>query len=214
MANKYYAVKEGRRPGIYTTWDECKAQTNGYPGAVYKSFKTEDDTRKFMGVETQDAEPSEPDKRIADTLPPGKDLTAYTDGSWRPQLPDCFGYGLAIFEDPKKGIMTKHGLVTDNPEMAKTRNVAGEIKAAISAINLAIELRAKSLTIYHDYQGISKWADGLWKTNNEYTRSYQNFVRLMRRKIDIKFVHVKGHSGDEFNELADALANKGYEGLI
>lgn len=198
------------------TWDECKAQTNGYPGAVYKSFKTEDDARKFMGMETvkTDAKPSGQDYPVTGTIPENKDLTAYTDGSWHPQLPDYFGYGLAIFEDPKEAIMMKHGLVTDNPEMAKTRNIAGEIKAAISAINLALELKAKSLTIYHDYQGISKWADGLWKANNEYTKSYQNFVKLMRKKIDITFVHVKGHSGNEFNEIADALANKGYEGLI
>ena len=24
-AKKYYAVREGRVPGIYNTWDECKA---------------------------------------------------------------------------------------------------------------------------------------------------------------------------------------------
>ena len=35
---KYYAVKKGRKTGIFTTWDDCKAQVNGYKGAVYKSF--------------------------------------------------------------------------------------------------------------------------------------------------------------------------------
>ena len=32
---KYYAVKEGRVPGVYTTWAECEAQVKGYPGADY-----------------------------------------------------------------------------------------------------------------------------------------------------------------------------------
>ena len=27
---KFYAVKEGKKPGIYHTWDECKEQVNGY----------------------------------------------------------------------------------------------------------------------------------------------------------------------------------------
>ena len=40
MGNKYYAVKKGRKPGIYDTWDECRKQTLGFSGAVYKSFKT------------------------------------------------------------------------------------------------------------------------------------------------------------------------------
>ena len=38
---KFYAVKEGKKPGIYHTWDECKEQVNGYSGAVYKSFTNE-----------------------------------------------------------------------------------------------------------------------------------------------------------------------------
>ena len=35
---KFYVVWKGRRTGIFTTWDECSAQVNGYPGAQYKSF--------------------------------------------------------------------------------------------------------------------------------------------------------------------------------
>lgn len=35
---KYYAVQVGKIPGIYGTWDECKAQTEGVSGAKYKSF--------------------------------------------------------------------------------------------------------------------------------------------------------------------------------
>lgn len=26
---KFYAVKEGKKTGIYHTWDECKEQVNG-----------------------------------------------------------------------------------------------------------------------------------------------------------------------------------------
>ena len=35
---KYYAVKNGRKIGIFETWDECKAQVEGFSGAEYKSF--------------------------------------------------------------------------------------------------------------------------------------------------------------------------------
>ena len=35
---KYYAVQVGRIPGIYGTWDECKAQTEGDSGAKNKSI--------------------------------------------------------------------------------------------------------------------------------------------------------------------------------
>ncbi len=35
---KYYGVKRGLVPGVYTSWDECKAQVDGFSGAEYKSF--------------------------------------------------------------------------------------------------------------------------------------------------------------------------------
>lgn len=41
MAKKYYVVWQGTTPGIYTTWEECRAQVHGVAGAAYKSFPTE-----------------------------------------------------------------------------------------------------------------------------------------------------------------------------
>ena len=39
---KYYVVWEGRKPGIYETWEECKAQVHKYSKAKYKSFGTKE----------------------------------------------------------------------------------------------------------------------------------------------------------------------------
>jgi ribonuclease HI len=46
----FYAVVKGCTPGIYTTWDEAKTQVIGYLGAVYKSFKTEEQAEEFMNT--------------------------------------------------------------------------------------------------------------------------------------------------------------------
>lgn len=37
---KYYAVIYGIQPGIYSSWEKCKKQVNGYSGAAYKGFDT------------------------------------------------------------------------------------------------------------------------------------------------------------------------------
>jgi ribonuclease HI len=43
MANfKYYVVWKGFAPGVYDSWEECKAQTDGFPGAQFKSFTTKE----------------------------------------------------------------------------------------------------------------------------------------------------------------------------
>ena len=36
MAGKFYAVRKGKVPGIYNSWDACKRMVDGYPGAIYK----------------------------------------------------------------------------------------------------------------------------------------------------------------------------------
>ena len=35
---EFYAVRKGRTPGVYSTWQECDAQTSGYSGAECKKF--------------------------------------------------------------------------------------------------------------------------------------------------------------------------------
>jgi ribonuclease HI len=37
---KFYVVWEGRVPGVYATWDECRRQVDGHDGAKYKSFES------------------------------------------------------------------------------------------------------------------------------------------------------------------------------
>ena len=37
---KFYVVWKGRKPGIYTSWDVCKRQIDGFEKAEYKSFLT------------------------------------------------------------------------------------------------------------------------------------------------------------------------------
>lgn len=37
---KYYVVWQGKNPGIYDSWQKCKAEISGYKNAQYKSFKS------------------------------------------------------------------------------------------------------------------------------------------------------------------------------
>jgi ribonuclease HI len=46
--NKFFVVWEGKEPGIYRSWEECKRQIHGYGGAIYKGFATEAEAREAM----------------------------------------------------------------------------------------------------------------------------------------------------------------------
>ena len=193
MTSKYYAVKKGKKPGVYRTWDECKAQTDGFSGAIFKSFKTQEEAEAFIGNKKEDT--------IEDKKP---QVYAFVDGSFNVKT-GVYGYGGFLFDGQDKHILSGSG---DDAEMATMRNVAGEILGSMAAVEKAIELGIKELSIYYDYMGIEMWATGAWKRNKEGTVAYHEYMNSVRDKIQINFVKVKGHSGVEGNEEADILAKK------
>jgi len=44
----FYAVARGHVVGIFNTWDDCKAQVNGFPNARYKKFPTRNEANDFI----------------------------------------------------------------------------------------------------------------------------------------------------------------------
>ena len=188
---KYYAVKKGRNPGIYTSWDSCLEEVKGYSGAIYKSFKSLEDANTFMDDSKKELELTE------------NSVIAYVDGSYNQKL-KVYGSGVVyITEGKEKELMRSY-----DDSYHTHRNVAGEVKASELAISEAIKDKKDQIVIYHDYQGIASWAKGDWKTNNDLTKSYKNFIDQAKKKIKIDFVKVKGHSNDKYNDKADQLAKE------
>lgn len=202
MATKFYAVRRGQTPGIYTDWDTAKAQVDGFPGAEYKSFKTKAEAQMFMGMPVSCDQEVLSDEALISKCAADNCAIAYVDGSYNVATQE-FSYGIVMFEP--NGVH-RHYEKFDNPEMAAMRNVAGEIKGAAVAMRYCYVNHIPQLTIYHDYEGIAKWCTGAWKATKEGTRAYVEFYNKIRNAVRVSFVKVKGHSGDKYNEEADVLA--------
>ena len=130
---------------------------------------------------------------------------AFVDGSFNPAT-NVYGYGGYLLDQVgKKHILKGHG---SDPEMAKLRNVAGEILGSEAAIKKAIKLGMKELTIYFDYWGIAAWPMGFWKPKHKRTKEYAAFCNEALDKLILIFEHVKGHSGIPGNVEADRLAKE------
>ncbi|MGL4454073.1 MAG: viroplasmin family protein, partial [Sarcina sp.] len=71
-------------------------------------------------------------------------------------------------------------------------NIQGECEAAIGAVERALEMGCKEITIYYDYQGVGSWYDKSWKAKNIYTKSYVERMDWYSKKIKINMVKVKG----------------------
>ena len=192
MADKYYAVRNGRHPGVYTSWDACSAEVKGFSGAEYKSFRTKAEAQAFVRGGDGLQALSE-DDLLAE---------AWVDGSFNAATA-VFGWGAYISCGGETFELSGTGW---EPEMASMRNVAGEITASEETIRWAVERGIGTLVIYHDYEGIAKWCTGEWKANKEGTIAYRAFYESMKDRLNIQFVKVKGHSGNAGNDRADKLA--------
>ena len=45
---KVYAVRKGKKTGVFTSWDECSASVSGFPGAQYKGFSTKEEAGAWL----------------------------------------------------------------------------------------------------------------------------------------------------------------------
>ena len=73
MAKKVYAIKAGRKPGIYNTWDEAKAQVDGFKGAIYKGFTSLEEAKAFMEGAQQSAASGKKSSDVKNDIVSSKD---------------------------------------------------------------------------------------------------------------------------------------------
>lgn len=200
MAKKYYAVKVGKSTGIFNNWEDCKKQVAGFSGAIYKSFQSLDKAKEYL----DDKNIALKSEEFQFEITSDDEIIAYVDGSYKKDTLE-YGYGVVlILKDDIVELYSKG----QNPEVAKSRNVTGELFGSVRAISEAIKLGKKKIIIFYDYQGISSWANGEWKCNLPLTMGYRDKIREFRKEIEILFVKVKAHSNDKYNDLADHLAKK------
>lgn len=131
------------------------------------------------------------------------DAVIYVDGSYDNNS-KSYAYGMVI--EDKKGVHYFNKSFSEDNK-SSMRNVAGEIAGAQAGIQYALDNNYKNIKLAYDYNGIEAWCSGAWKTNKPATKDYKAFYdNAAAQGLKIDFEHVKGHTGDERNEICDSLA--------
>ena len=129
MAKKYYAVRVGKVPGIYQTWDDCKKNVHGFPAAEYKSFTSMEEAKAYMGQEAvQEINGKTGYGNMEDVMP--DDDYAFVDGSFNIAT-GVYGYGGFLMHDGVRYELSGNG---SDEEMASMRNVVGVFFVSILRI--------------------------------------------------------------------------------
>ena len=212
---KIYAVRKGNKTGLFYSWDECKKAVHGYSGAEYKGFLTKEEAEDFLNIgkatkgnriitEMDMPETTSVDSTALTTSTSDR-LVVYVDGSFDVSI-QKYSFGCVILlEDGRIIERSGNG---EEPELLAIRNVAGEMHGAMYAVQWAFENGYSSIVLHYDYEGIEKWATGVWSAKNPHTKKYAAFMRNMQEKMEVIFQKVRAHSGDYYNEQVDQLAKK------
>lgn len=150
---KYYVVWEGHTPGIYTKWDKCKKQIDGFPQAKYKSFLTEEDAGKAFDGKWQDFIGKEKKQKLPEKdwidlvgLPIKGSLTVDAACSGNPGKMEYRGVDL----DRSKEVFRV------GPVLKGTNNI-GEFLALVHAIALIKQGKLNYSIIYSDSKIAMSW---------------------------------------------------------
>lgn len=202
MAKKVYAIQSGFdvknnkkiENTIVNTWDECLKYVKGVKGAKYKSFESIEDAKAYLNEGNRMLKKS-------DENYPKDCLHAYVDGSYN-SSDGRYSYGVVCVKNNVVEYIESNA-EKDTSEK-NIRQIAGELKGAVRAVEYGLEQNETKIVIFHDYEGIAHHATGAWDRKEESSMEYYNRMqKLMSSGIEVIFVKVDSHTGDLFNELVD-----------
>ena len=221
----YYAVAKGRTTGVFTLWNEAKAQVVEFKGARFKKFNTRLEADEFVKTSQSKIEdfftPLKPTKGDGSLVETEDTLVVFTDGA-------CLANG-------KQGAIGSFAVVwpfhpsynhAERLGEGQHTNNRGETCAVIHAIEQALRIdenENKKLMVYTDSQFVinsaTKWMQK-WKKNN-WKKADGNEIanldlvkkldKLMTGKRIIVFEHVEAHTQKKdwksmYNNTVDKLA--------
>ncbi|HEY6404385.1 MAG TPA: ribonuclease HI [Blastocatellia bacterium] len=232
---QYYAVRSGRKPGIYRTWEECKAQVDGYANAQYKGFTSLEEAEAYMGyVKTNSPTTDEPSSGksfkspgatkkkggvghgideasalgMLETSDGLKHVVIYTDGACMGN-PGPGGYGIVLLHGKERKEFSRGFRLTTNNRM--------EMLACIVGLQALKESCA--VTLYSDSQYVInsmtkgwalRWRKNKWKRSGEDVPNADLWAKMLDLcdKHKVMFNWVRGHAGNKENERCDQLARQ------
>lgn len=201
MAKRYYAVKKGLVPGIYTKWSECQQSINGFSGAVYKGFDSKIDAENFLNEDNNDNSASKIDSKVSRIYTLSEAL-AYVNGSCNQKTKE-YACGVVIFhENGEEHFNSKF----NSRELTETCSFAGEIEGAKLAMRFCVENNIHSLDLFYNYEGIEKWCTGAWKTTKENSKAYRKYYDSIKGFLTVNFSKNSGHLNNKYNDLAEDLS--------
>lgn len=207
-----YAVRRGRKQGLFASWSECQQQVSGFSGAEFRKFADRERAQEWVDGEKPRQQQQEEEEEKTNKK---RKFIVYCDGA-------CRANGNA--KKARASIGVWFGSESDErnvscvlPTELPHTNQTAELFAAITTLEAvprdeAVTIRTDSMYVINSAtKWRQRWIDKKWSPqlglkNHALLRQLSDL--LDARSVPIEWQHVRGHRGEPGNEAADRLANQ------
>ncbi len=175
---KYYVVWNGRKTGVFTSWNVCKRQIDGFEGAQYKSFVSLDEA-EIAFKKTYNEYKGKDTKTVT--------LSSVEKEKFGKPILESISVDAACAGNPGKmeykGVFThnKKQLFLMGPFQKGTNNI-GEFLALVHGIALLKSKNKEDIPIYSDSKIAMSWIkQKRCKTNMHFDASNKDLLDLIKR---------------------------------
>lgn len=149
---KFYVVWQGRKPGVYDSWDEAKLQTDGFAKPLFKSFDTQAAALKAFAEKPhlhvgQGMKPVAKQGKLTGLIGAPIQDSLVVDAAWNTATGDMEYQGIYLATGQK--------LFLKGPYADGTNNI-GEFLAIVHALAL-LHQNNSNLPIYSDSKTAIGW---------------------------------------------------------
>jgi len=177
---KYYVVWEGKRLGVYHTWDACKEQIDGFSGALYKSFPTQEQAQMAFELGYEKYKQQAP--QLTEIPSAVKNKTGYPQGAYI-CVDAAFNGRTKVLEYRGVSLPEKQVIFSKGPFQNGTNNI-GEFLGLVHALALC---KQNNITeaIYTDSITALAWIrEKHAKTTVDIARLNPELYQLVKRAED------------------------------
>lgn len=160
MAKKYYVIWQGKKTGVFSSWDDVKKLISGYPNAKYKSFGSLEEA-KFAFKNPNSVQPSEKKKKQKYYVVwDGPNSRIYTD--WDEARAALKGLSMDQLKTFGSKVLAEEALQAGpenykGKDFRKTKDLSEEEIKRIGKpieLSLAVDAACNEMTGVMEYQGV------------------------------------------------------------
>lgn len=178
----YYAVRRGKKPGVYETWTECQEQTKGYKGCEFKKFSDETEAHRWVNGETIEDmynKVKAPEVGSANVFISASELDGNLSMSFIIQRSDGNDYEYSA-------------LCVDKEYIKEHRVVYAQICAILAGVKVAIETGYTSVKVCTNSELMIKWITGEYACRSPLANIYRDtMLDWIKRGNKVSFHLIK-----------------------